>query len=222
MTRKNSRVEWARNRMVEKDIEGRGITDERVLDAMRKVPRHLFVEGNLKSRAYEDFPLPIGEEQTISQPYMVALMTQALKLTGKESVLEIGTGSGYQTAILAELSERVYSVERIPSLAGNSRKVLDSLGYKNVLVRLSDGTLGWEEHAPYDRILVTAGSPKIPMPLVEQLNESGMLVIPVGGNHSQTLTRVTLEKDGHLKEEKMEGCIFVKLVGRYGWEENDK
>ncbi len=208
--------------MVEKDIEGRGIRDERVLDAMRKVPRHLFIQGHLKSRAYEDFPLPIGEGQTISQPYMVALMTQALKLAGTESVLEIGTGSGYQTAILAELCERVYSVERIPSLAGSSRNVLDSLGYKNVLVRLSDGTLGWEEHAPYDRILVTAGSPGIPMPLTQQLKEGGMMVIPVGGDYSQTLTRMTLEKDGHLKEEKMDGCIFVKLVGRHGWEENEK
>jgi len=222
VTRKNSRFEWARNRMVEKDIEGRGIRDERVLDAMRKVPRHLFIQGHLKSRAYEDFPLPIGEGQTISQPYMVALMTQALKLAGTESVLEIGTGSGYQTAILAELCERVYSVERIPSLAGSSRNVLDSLGYKNILVRLSDGTLGWEEHAPYDRILVTAGSPGIPMPLTQQLKEGGMMVIPVGGDYSQTLTRMTLEKDGHLKEEKMDGCIFVKLVGRHGWEENEK
>ena len=222
MTRKNSRLEWARNKMVEKDIVGRGISDAVVIEAMGKVPRHLFVPENLRSRAYEDFPLPIGEDQTISQPYMVALMTQSLELTGAESVLEVGTGSGYQTAILAELCRRVYSVERIPSLAGNARKTLDSMGYKNVLVRLSDGTMGWEEYAPFDRILVTAGAPGVPVPLIEQLAEGGMMVIPVGGNHSQTLTRVRKGKNGSLSEEKMNGCVFVKLVGRHGWEGKGK
>ncbi len=208
--------------MVEKDIEGRGISDARVIEVMRKVPRHLFVQDTLRSRAYEDFPLPIGEDQTISQPYMVALMTQSLKLKGSESVLEVGTGSGYQTAVLAELCARVYSMERIPSLAGKARKTLDSMGYRNVLVRLSDGTMGWDEYAPYDRILVAAGAPGVPIPLVEQLAEGGMMVIPVGGDYSQTLTRVRKGKNGQLTEEKMDGCVFVKLVGKHGWQGTGK
>ncbi len=214
----SDRLAWARETMLEKDIIPRGIKDERVLEALRKVPRHLFVDEHQRMNAYEDHPLPIGEGQTISQPYIVASMTEALKLDGSETVLEIGTGSGYQTAILAELAARVYSVERVPSLTGKSRKVLDSLGYNNVLIRLSDGTLGWEEYAPYDRIIVTAGAPSIPEPLTDQLKPGGILVIPVGSNTLQELTRVTKGEDGTLTEERLGGCVFVKLLGKHGWE----
>lgn len=220
MRNNSDRQAWARERMLEKDIKPRGIKDEKVLEAMLKVPRHLFVAETQRMSAYEDHPLPIGEGQTISQPFIVALMTEALKLTGRETVLEIGTGSGYQTAILAELSVRVYSIERIPSLTGRARKVLDSLGYKNVLVKLSDGTLGWEEYAPYDRILVTAGAPSVPEPLVDQLAPGGILVIPVGSNSLQELVRVTKSEDGSIREERMGSCVFVKLVGKHGWEVN--
>jgi protein-L-isoaspartate(D-aspartate) O-methyltransferase len=205
--------------MLEKDLVPRGIKDRRVLDVMLKVPRHLFLGEAQKMSAYEDHPLPIGEGQTISQPFMVALMTQALELNGEESVLEIGTGSGYQTAILGELARKVYSVERVPSLTGKARSILDSLGYRNILVKLSDGTLGWEEHAPYDRILVTAGAPSVPGPLLDQLAPGGILVIPVGGNSVQELVRVRKRPDGTTFEEKMGGCVFVRLVGRHGWEE---
>ena len=213
----SDRQAWAREKMLEKQIVDR-VKDERVLDVMRKVPRHLFVEGHQRMNAYNDTPLPIGEGQTISQPLMVAMMSEALQLSGTETVLEIGTGSGYQTAILAELVQRVYSMERIPSLTGKARKTLDSLGYNNVLIKLSDGTLGWNEYAPYDRILVTAGSPSIPVPLTEQLKPGGILVIPVGSNSAQELTRVTKGDDGTLKEERLGSCVFVKLVGKHGWE----
>jgi len=213
------RQEWAREKMVEKQLISRNLKDERVLDAVRKVPRHLFVAESHRTRAYEDYPLPIGEGQTISQPYMVASMTQALRLTGGETVLEIGTGSGYQTAILAELAARVYSVERVPSLTGKARKVLDSLRYTNVLVKLSDGTMGWSEYAPFDRILVTAGAPDVPEPLLDQLGKGGILVIPVGSHTLQTVVRVTRGSDGNLTRERLEDCVFVKLVGKHGWEE---
>jgi protein-L-isoaspartate(D-aspartate) O-methyltransferase len=208
--------------MVDTQLVPKGITDKGVLDAMRKVPRHLFVPEMQRGSAYEDHPLPIGEGQTISQPFMVAIMTQALKLTGRENVLEIGTGSGYQTAILAELAARVYSVERVVSLTGSARKILDALGYKNVLVKLSDGTMGWTEYAPYDRILVTAGSPSIPEPLVEQLAPGGILVIPVGGDYGQELIRLTKLEDGSTRREELGGCVFVKLLGKHGWKENDR
>jgi protein-L-isoaspartate(D-aspartate) O-methyltransferase len=219
---KNSsdRQAWARERMIEKDINPRGIKDQKVLDAMLKVPRHLFVGKDQRMSAYEDHPLPIGEGQTISQPYIVALMTEALKLTGSETVLEIGTGSGYQTAILAELAARIFSIERIPSLTGRARQALDTLGYKNVLVKLSDGTLGWDEYAPYDRILVTAGAPSVPEPLIDQLAPGGTLVIPVGSNSLQELVRVTKREDGSVKEDRMGSCVFVRLVGKHGWEAN--
>ena len=220
MKNNSDRQAWARRRMVEKDITPRGIQDQKVLDAMLKVPRHLFVGETQRMSAYEDHPLSIGEGQTISQPFIVALMTDALKLTGSETVLEIGTGSGYQTAILAELAARVYSIERIPSLTGRARKVLDSLGYRNVLVKLSDGTVGWEGYAPYDRILVTAGSPSVPQPLVDQLAPGGILVIPVGSNSMQELVRVTKKEDGSTREERLGSCIFVRLVGKHGWEGN--
>lgn len=220
MKNNSDRQAWARERMVEKDICPRGIKDQRVLDALLKVPRHLFVGDAHRMSAYEDHPLSIGEGQTISQPYIVALMTEALKLTGSETVLEIGTGSGYQTTILAELAARVYSIERIPSLTGRARKVMDSLGYKNVLVKLSDGTLGWDEYAPYDRILVTAGAPSVPEPLIDQLAPGGILVIPVGSNSLQELVRVTKDEDGSIKEDRLGSCVFVRLVGKHGWEVN--
>ncbi len=203
--------------MVEEQIASRGIKNSRLIAAMKKIPRHLFVEEALQSQAYTDHPLPIGEKQTISQPYMVALMTEALLLTGKEKVLEIGTGSGYQTAILAELCEKVFSVERIRPLAVRARKLLYELGYFNVEIKIFDGTFGWMEESPFDAILVTAGSPDVPQPLVDQLAIGGRLVIPVGDTFVQDLVRVTKTGEG-VKREDLGGCRFVKLIGRYGWE----
>src|SRR4030043_1963703 len=208
----------ARQKMVEEQIIGRGIKDPRVIAARGKVPRHLFVEEALQSQAYSDHPLPIGEKQTISQPYMVALMTEALQLTGKEKVLEIGTGSGYQTAILAELSEKVFSIERLRSLAIRTRKLLYELGYFNVEIKIFDGTFGWMEESPFDAILVTAGSPDIPQPLIDQFAMGGRLVIPVGGAFVQDLFRVARAEAG-VKKEDLGGCRFVKLIGKYGWDE---
>jgi protein-L-isoaspartate(D-aspartate) O-methyltransferase len=207
----------ARLKMVEEQITSRGTKDARLIAAMKKIPRHLFVEEALQSQAYTDHPLPIGEKQTISQPYMVALMTEALLLTGKEKVLEIGTGSGYQTAILAELSEKVFSVERIRSLAIRARKLLYELGYFNVEIKIFDGTFGWTEESPFDAIVVTAGSPDIPQPLIDQLAIGGRLVIPVGDPFVQDLFRVTKTKEG-VRKEDLGGCRFVKLIGKYGWE----
>jgi protein-L-isoaspartate(D-aspartate) O-methyltransferase len=207
----------ARLKMVEEQITSRGTRDARLIAAMKKIPRHLFVEEALQSQAYTDHPLPIGEKQTISQPYMVALMTEALLLTGKEKVLEIGTGSGYQTAILAELSEKVFSVERIRSLAIRARKLLYELGYFNVEIKIFDGTFGWTEESPFDAIVVTAGSPDIPQPLIDQLAIGGRLVIPVGDAFVQDLVRVTKTEEG-VRKEDLGGCRFVKLIGKYGWE----
>ncbi len=207
----------ARLKMVDEQIVSRGIKDPRLIEAMKKIPRHLFVEEALQSQAYTDHPLPIGEKQTISQPYMVALMTEALLLTGKEKVLEIGTGSGYQTAILAEMSEKVFSVERIRPLAVRARKLLYELGYFNVEIKIFDGTFGWTEESPFDAILVTAGSPDIPQPLIDQLAAGGRLVIPVGDAFVQDLIRVTKSEEGARRED-LGGCRFVKLIGRYGWE----
>jgi protein-L-isoaspartate(D-aspartate) O-methyltransferase len=203
--------------MVEDQIISRGIKDARVIAAMRKVPRHLFVEEALQSQAYSDHPLPIGEKQTISQPYMVALMTEALQLKGNEKVLEIGGGSGYQTAILAELSGKVFSIERIRSLAIRARQLLYELGYYNVELKIFDGTYGWMEEAPFDAIVVAAGAPDIPQPLLDQLAMDGRLVIPVGDAYVQDLIRVTKTVEG-IKREDLGGCRFVKLIGRYGWE----
>jgi len=207
----------ARLKMVEEQIILRGITDPGVIAAMKKVPRHLFVEEALQSQAYNDHPLPIGEKQTISQPYMVALMTEALQLKGKDKVLEIGAGSGYQTAILAEIAEKVFSIERIRSLAIKARQLLYELGYYNTEIKIFDGTFGWSEEAPFDAIIVTAGAPEIPQPLLDQLAISGRLVIPIGDAHVQDLIRVTRTEEG-LKKEDLGGCRFVKLIGRYGWE----
>jgi protein-L-isoaspartate(D-aspartate) O-methyltransferase len=207
-------------KMVDTQIRSRGIKDARVLKAMETIPRHLFVEEALMDQAYNDNPLPIGERQTISQPYIVALMTEALELTGKEKVLEIGTGSGYQTALLAQLAYRVCSIERIASLANGARKLLDYLHAYNVAIRVGDGTYGWKEESPFDAILVTAGAPKIPAVLVEQLTLGGRLIIPVGDRHTQTLTKATRlsEKIGDVKKEELGGCRFVDLIGEHGWE----
>lgn len=206
----------ARERMVEDQLVRRGIHNLKTLEAMRKVPRHFFVEEALKDQAYGDFPLPIGRGQTISQPYIVALMTQALGLKGHESVLEIGTGSGYQAAILAQICEKVYTVERIDSLLVQARKVFDSLHYLNILTKLDDGTHGWPEHAPYDAIIVTAGGPKVPDPLLDQLADPGILVIPVGDRGVQDLRQV-IKKGGQVTEKTIEYVRFVSLIGDHGW-----
>jgi protein-L-isoaspartate(D-aspartate) O-methyltransferase len=212
-----ARAARERERMVEEQLVRRGVTDERVLAAMRRVPRHRFVEEALRDRAYGDHPLPIGENQTISQPYIVAAMTQLLQLTGSEKVLEVGTGSGYQTAVLAELARRVCSVERLPALATRARRTLEDLGYTNAVVKTADGTYGWSDEAPFDRILVTAGAPTVPGPLFQQLAEGGRLVVPVGEAQAQVL-HVVEKVDGRMRTSTDCGCVFVKLVGKYGWE----
>jgi protein-L-isoaspartate(D-aspartate) O-methyltransferase len=204
--------------MVKNQLIPRGIADENVLQAMGKIPRHLFVEEALVGEAYNDHPLPIGHKQTISQPYIVALMTEALELTGKEKILEIGTGSGYQTAILAELSDRVYTVERIEPLLEKSKDLLKSLGYKNIYFKAYDGTLGWKDFAPFDAIMVTAGAPRVPDPLLKQLADGGRMIIPIGNRYSQDLLRVTRIKDRFV-EKDLGGCRFVDLIGEHGWKE---
>jgi protein-L-isoaspartate(D-aspartate) O-methyltransferase len=206
-----------RQEMVDTQIVGRGIRDVPLIKAMRKVPRHLFLEDALWPQAYEDHPSPIGEKQTISQPYIVALMTEALQLKGKEKVLEIGTGSGYQTAILAELSEQVYSIERLPSIAKRSRKMLDELKYTNIVITVGDGTYGWAEHSPYDGIIVTAAAPYPPKPLLTQLKTGARLVIPMGDEFSQDLMVYTRDDEDTYSELNLGGCRFVKLIGEYGW-----
>ncbi|MGD9007743.1 MAG: protein-L-isoaspartate(D-aspartate) O-methyltransferase [Desulfobacteraceae bacterium] len=208
-----------RHEMVEKQIAARGISDARVLDAMRTVPRHLFVSEALMDQAYSDFPLPIGEQQTISQPFIVAEMTQALQLTPEDRVLEIGTGSGYQAAILAQIAYRVYTIERIHSLYVKTRRLFDKLGYHNIVTRYSDGTTGWKEESPFDAIIVTAGAPEIPAVLVNQLAMGGRMVIPVGNQHSQDLIRLVREESG-MHQTNLGGCRFVKLVGEHGWRPN--
>jgi protein-L-isoaspartate(D-aspartate) O-methyltransferase len=208
----------ARERMVKNQLVPRGISDPRVLEVMGKVPRHCFVEESISGEAYNDHPLPIGHKQTISQPYIVALMTEALELTRKEKTLEIGTGSGYQTAILAELSHKVYTIERIRPLMVKARSILAELGYDNILFKAFDGTLGWKEFEPYDAIMVTAGAPKIPQPLFDQMAEGGRLIIPVGNKFSQELIKVTKKKGSYI-ESNLGGCRFVDLVGVHGWKE---
>ncbi|MBN1662927.1 MAG: protein-L-isoaspartate(D-aspartate) O-methyltransferase [Deltaproteobacteria bacterium] len=208
-----------RLRMVDSQIRSRGIKDQRVLKAMEKIPRQIFVDEGLMDQAYHDNPLPIGERQTISQPYIVALMTEAAELKGREKVLEIGTGSGYQSAILAELAAQVFSIERMASLAAQARKVLDSLNYYNVAIRVGDGTYGWKEESPFDAIIVTAGAPVIPQILIEQLAVGGRLVLPVGSRSTQDLIKlVRLSEDlDDVKKEALGGCRFVDLVGEHGW-----
>jgi protein-L-isoaspartate(D-aspartate) O-methyltransferase len=215
------RYQKQRIKMVASHLRSRGIENARVLKAMEKVPRHLFVDEALRDQAYGDSPLPIGENQTISQPYMVAMMTEALDLKGHEKVLELGTGSGYQTAVLAELADRVLSIERIASLAARARKILDSLNYFNVAIRVGDGTYGWREEGPFDGIIITAGAPEIPGPLVEQLAVGGRLVVPVGSRYTQELMKVTrLSEDvKDIRTEDLGGCRFVSLIGEHGWKE---
>ena len=212
--------EHERERMVAEQLEARGIEDARVLDAMRRVPRHLFVEPALQERAYDDTPLPIGQHQTISQPYMVALMSATLDPRPGEGVLEVGGGSGYQAAILAELGARVLSLERLPALAARARRALGALGYGDgVRVEVADGSLGWPAGAPWDAIVVSAAAPGIPRPLIQQLGPDGRLVLPIGEEELQTLVRLRHGPTG-LVEEYFGECRFVKLRGSYGWEES--
>jgi len=207
---------WAREKMVQEQIIARGVTDARVIEAMRRIPRHLFVDAGLMSRAYDDSALPIGEKQTLSQPCMVARMTEALALTGMEKALEVGTGSGYQTALLAELCFNVFSVEKIRSLSRLARALFDRLEYQNIALHVGDGTIGWSDHAPYDAIMVTGGAPALPKPLLEQLAFGGRMVIPVGDAQNQALLRIRRDSGGFHQEE-IGDCRFVKLLGKYGW-----
>ncbi|MCX5781719.1 MAG: protein-L-isoaspartate(D-aspartate) O-methyltransferase [Elusimicrobia bacterium] len=207
--------------MVQQQLIPRGISDKRVLSAMEKVPRHLFVPEKLKEFSYEDGPLPIGEGQTISQPYMVAWMSELLKLTGKEKVLEIGTGSGYQTAVLAELADEIYTVETIEVLSSNAQRILNKMGYKNIFFKTGDGTLGWDEKSPFDRILITAAADKVPPKLFEQLAEKGKMVVPLGERYFQ-LCSVVEKINGKMTIQKLDGCTFVPLVGKYGMGEDSR
>jgi protein-L-isoaspartate(D-aspartate) O-methyltransferase len=208
------------NRMVDAQLVARGISDAGVLRAMRDVPRHRFVGPGMEQSAYGDHALPIGEGQTISQPYMVALMTEALALSGGEKVLEIGTGSGYQTAVLAALAEQVFSVERVRTLAERARDTLEQLGVMNVAIMVGDGTVGWSEFAPFDRIIVTAGAPNVPESVLEQLADPGVMVIPVGSQGMQQLVIVE-RKGGQTTMHEAGSCVFVPLVGREGWGGNN-
>lgn len=207
-----------RDWMVESQLIPRGIRSARVLDAMRKVPRHLFMPAASRPSAYDDMALSIGEGQTISQPYMVAVMTELLDLKGAEKVLEIGTGSGYQAAVLAELANEVYTIERVPALAGRAAAVLAGLGYGNVRVVVGDGTKGLEDKAPFDRIIITAAAPEIPAPLIAQLREGGIIVAPVGERFSQVLVKNRKIK-GVLTVEYHVPCVFVPLIGEHGWKD---
>ena len=208
----------ARERMVRDQLLTRNITDQRVIEAMQAVPRHIFVEDALHAQAYGDFPLPIGEGQTISQPFIVALMIQMLGLQGHEKVLEIGTGCGYQAAVLSRLADQVYSVERLKKLLARARINLDATRSFNVLCKAADGTMGWPEYAPYDAIIVAAGGPEVPAALIEQLADPGVMVIPVGDRAGQSLVRVT-KKGGEVKQETGEMVRFVSLIGTQGWQE---
>jgi len=205
-----------RRRMAEEQLAAKGIRDERVLDAFRRVPRHLFVPEAEQARAYGDHPVAIGFQQTISQPFMVACMTQALALAGGEKVLEIGTGSGYQTAILLALGARVYTVERIPELSDLARRNLERAGLSGAQFKVDDGTLGWPEEGPFDRVVVTAGAPSLPIALLQQLKEGGSMVIPVGSEAEQELLLVRRE-GGLVKQKRICSCVFVKLLGKEGW-----
>ncbi len=205
-----------RSDMVKRQIAARGVKDPRVLEAMSRVPRHLFVPAELAKRAHDDSPLPIGEGQTISQPYMVAWMTELLAPEESDRVLEIGTGSGYQAAVLCELVAAVISLEQFPELAREAEERLASLGYRNFVIHVGDGTLGWPAGAPYDGIIVTAGAPSVPRPLMEQLRDGGRLVIPVGPSGMQTLNLIRRRGDDYQVSEEG-SCVFVPLVGKLGW-----
>ncbi|ACS79869.1 protein-L-isoaspartate(D-aspartate) O-methyltransferase [Maridesulfovibrio salexigens] len=207
----------SRLKMVEEQIAARGVADKNVLDAMRRVPRHMFVQDALASRAYSDSALPIGEGQTISQPYIVAVMSELLQIESGHKVLEIGTGSGYQAAVLAEMGADVFSVERIRKLFISARKLLFDMRYFNIQLKLDDGTMGWPENAPYDRIIVTAGGPEIPQYLIDQLADPGILVIPVGGQRRVQRLMLVTKTDGKIETTDMGGCAFVDLVGKQGW-----
>lgn len=204
-----------RKKMVREQLQSRGIKERKVLDAFYKIERHKFVPRDLAGSAYGDYPLAIGEGQTISQPYIVALMTEALELTGAEKVLEIGTGSGYQTAILAQLCRKIYSIERIPLFAQRAKELFDSLGYSNIEITAGDGTLGWPGEAPFDRVIITAATSRIPEPLVEQLKEGGRIIMPLGDSFSQALT-LGVKEASQLNLRKICDCVFVPLVGKYG------
>ena len=209
-----------RRKMVEEQILGRGIKDLSVMEVLSRVPRHLFVNSSLQHRAYGDCPLPIGENQTISQPYIVALMTQVLDLKGGERVLEIGTGSGYQTAILAELASHVFTIERVKPLVKKTKELLEGLKYKNIVFKTFDGTYGWRDQSPFDAILISAAAPSIPKSLIEQLADKGRLVAPVGERESQDL--IVLNKNGNkVMERKIGSCKFVPLIGKFAWSEEE-
>jgi protein-L-isoaspartate(D-aspartate) O-methyltransferase len=220
MFHNKTNFEEARHRMVERQLAQRGITDERVLQAMREVPRHRFVPEDLWDMAYRDTPLPIGHGQTISQPYIVAYMTQMLHLTPNDRVLEVGTGSGYQAAILSRLAKQVYTIERIEELAQRAEQVLRELDYDNVLVRVSDGGYGWPEAAPFDAIIITAAAPEVPPPLIAQLAEGAPLVAPIGPAGYQDLVRLYKQGD-RAPIEYLTPVAFVPLVGEHGWRERD-
>ena len=208
--------EEARERMIEGQLKARGVNDARLLEAFRKVPRHLFIPPEVQQEAYADHPLPIGAGQTISQPYIAALMVEQLRLKGHERVLEIGTGSGYQTAILAELALEIFSVERLPELLVSVRERLSAMGYLNIHLTTGNGSLGWSEHAPFDAILVSAAAPDVPAPLLEQLAEGGRMVLPIGSPHSQMLVTVE-QRHGLTTQREIASCVFVPLIGEYGW-----
>lgn len=210
-----------RRKMIEEQLVNRGIKDLRIMEAMDRIPRHLFAHESLQHKAYGDFPLPIGENQTISQPYVVAAMTEALNLKETDRVLEIGTGSGYQTAVLAELAGQVFTIERIRSLGMKAQKLLERLNYMNIVFKVFDGTYGWPDQAPFDAILITASTQEIPKMLVDQLGDKGRLIAPVGGLEKQSLTILTKENDRTTSRE-IGYCKFVPLVGRYGWPENKR
>ena len=209
-----------RRKMIEEQLLERGIKDLALMEVMSRVPRHLFVDSSLQQRAYGDCPLPIGENQTISQPYIVASMTEALHLKGKERVLEIGTGSGYQTAILAEMASQVFTIERIRPIVQKTKVLLNSLMYENIIFKVFDGTYGWRDQSPFDAILISAATPNIPTALIEQLADKGRLVAPVGGRESQKLT--VLSKVGNrLVSREKESCKFVPLIGKFAWPEEE-
>ncbi len=212
MKEQEPRFDLLRQRMVDEQLIPRGIKNQRVLEAFRKVPRHMLLDSTHQHQAYRDHPIPIGLDQTISQPYIVALMTEALGLEGEERVLEIGTGSGYQAAILAELAAQVFTVERHEQLLKHASEILKEMGYNNIYFKVSDGTKGWPEKSPFQGILVTAASPEIPPSLLEQLSPEGKLVIPMGNSWMQELLLITRDEEGYRKE-NLGGCRFVPLVG---------
>jgi protein-L-isoaspartate(D-aspartate) O-methyltransferase len=216
MVSRHLNPEVARERLV-KHLRAKGIEDERVLEAFRKVPRHLFVDGAMYAQAYDDNALPIGLGQTISQPYVVGLMTQLLELGTDDKILEIGTGSGFQAAVLARFSRRVYTIERHRELGENARKLLRELGYENIVFKVGDGTRGWPQHAPFDRIIVTAGAPVVPQALVSQLTVGGRLLIPTGDRAYQELQIYDRTEEG-IRKRSVGGVVFVPLVGEHGWE----